>query len=71
MLLITESKLAEILGVSNRTLQNQRINGTGLPFKKIGKVIRYDFDLIMKYLEEQQYFSTDQAKMSKLNKMQR
>ena len=40
-----------LLGISPGTLQNLRINGT-LPYTKIGGVLYYDYQEIMKVLEK-------------------
>ncbi|GGK48474.1 MULTISPECIES: helix-turn-helix domain-containing protein [Flavobacteriaceae] len=44
-------EVKKLLGLSSGTLQNLRINGT-LPYTKIGGVIYYDYEQIMKVLEE-------------------
>lgn len=44
-------EVRELLSISPGTLQNLRINGT-LPYTKIGGVIYYDYDEIMRILED-------------------
>jgi hypothetical protein len=44
-------EVRELLGISPGTLQNMRANGT-LPFTKIGGVMFYDYENIIKMLEE-------------------
>ena len=44
-------EVRKLLGLSTGTLQNLRINGT-LPYTKIGGVIYYDYEEIMKILEQ-------------------
>ncbi len=44
-------EVRELLSISAGTLQNLRINGT-LPYTKIGGVIYYDYDEILKILDE-------------------
>ncbi len=44
------NEVKELLGVSNGTLQNLRINGT-LSYTKIGGILYYDYDEILKTLE--------------------
>lgn len=44
-------EVRELLSISPGTLQNLRINGT-LPYTKIGGVIYYDQEEIMKILED-------------------
>ena len=41
----------KLLGISAGTLANLRINGT-LPYSKVGGIILYDYDEIVKVLEE-------------------
>lgn len=47
---IKSLEVRQFLGISAGTLQNFRINGT-LPYTKIGGVIYYDLDEILKVLE--------------------
>ena len=44
-------EVRELLSISPGTLQNLRINGT-LPYSKVGGVIYYDYDEILKVMEE-------------------
>ena len=44
-------EVRDLLSISPGTLQNLRINGT-LPYSKIGGVIYYDYEEILKVLEE-------------------
>tara|TARA_R110001583_G_scaffold46395_2_gene145515 strand:+ start:194 stop:469 length:276 start_codon:yes stop_codon:yes gene_type:complete len=44
-------EVRKLLGLSTGTLQNLRINGT-LPYTKMGGVIYYDYEEIMKVLEQ-------------------
>ncbi len=44
-------EVRELLGISPGTLQNLRINGT-LPYTKVGGVLYYDYEEIMKVLEQ-------------------
>lgn len=37
----TTRQLAERWGISPRTLEGQRRNGSGVPFVRIGKLVRY------------------------------
>ncbi len=58
MEVITEVQLAKLLKVSPRTLQQQRQNGKGIPYFKIGKSVRYSIDVIKQYLQKHEYIST-------------
>jgi len=44
-------EVRELLGISPGTLQNLRVNGT-LPFTKVGGMVYYQSDDILKMLEE-------------------
>ena len=44
-------EVRELLGISPGTMQNLRINGT-LPYTKIGGIIYYDYEEIVKVLEQ-------------------
>lgn len=48
---LRSAEVREMLGISPGTLQNYRINGT-LPYTKLGSTIFYDYDLIIKILDE-------------------
>jgi hypothetical protein len=39
--LLTEDAVAEITGRSTSTLQKDRVTGTGIPYVKIGRQVRY------------------------------
>jgi hypothetical protein len=48
---LRSSEVREMLAVSPGTLQNLRINGT-LPYSKVGGVIFYPYDGIVRIMEE-------------------
>lgn len=48
---LKSQKVRELLSISPGTLQNLRINGT-LPYSKVGGVIYYDYEEILKVIEE-------------------
>jgi hypothetical protein len=49
----SERDLAEVLGVSVKTLQGHRIRGIGAPWKRIQGSIRYPIDLLEAWLAVQ------------------
>lgn len=49
--LLTAKELAEILGVSQETLAQNRYLGQGVPYIKVGARIRYRLDDVIAYLE--------------------
>jgi len=50
--LLKETEVARLLGFHVQTLRNQRFAGTGLPYFKIGRAVRYDMADIERYLDE-------------------
>ncbi len=48
---LRSQEVRELLGISQGTLQNLRINGT-IPYTKIGGVLYYDHPEIMQLLED-------------------
>lgn len=51
MSLLTTKEVSQYLGVSERTIFNWR--SEGMPYKKIGKVIRFDSGEVEKWVDEQ------------------
>ena len=47
--LLTVENLAEIMQVTTRTIHNYKSNG--LPYKKLGKAIRFDPDEVNEWLK--------------------
>ena len=56
--LLDQDRLAELLGCSARTLERQRLEGTGIPFCRIGRLVRYRLLDVSEYLETQRRTST-------------
>ncbi|MGJ5641504.1 helix-turn-helix domain-containing protein [Formosa sp. S-31] len=50
-------EVRELLGISPGTLQNLRINGT-LPYSKVGGVLYYDYQEIIKVIENNRIHNT-------------
>ena len=50
--LLTTKQLADVLGFAPKTLSNQRVLGTGIPFIKIGNAVRYKRSDVETYIEE-------------------
>ncbi len=55
---LTEGQLAEELGISVRTLQGDRQRGTGIPFVKLGRTVRYNWDSVLVYIQKHERIST-------------
>ena len=65
--LFTTKQVARVLGFAPKTLSNQRILGTGLPFIKIGNAVRYKKSDIETYIEENTYDHTGMVKVNSIN----
>lgn len=50
--LVNETEAARLLGISVKTLQNQRYYGKGLDFVKLGRMIRYKLADIEAYVAQ-------------------
>ena len=48
--LVTDRELSEILGLSRSTIS--RLRTLGLPYKKIGRSVRYDLEEVKKWIDE-------------------
>jgi len=46
---LNEKQLAERWGVSARTLHAARVKGTGVPFVRIGRSVRYRLEDVLAY----------------------
>jgi len=60
--LLNEHEAAEILGCSCWKLQKDRRNGSPIPYRKIGRSVRYADSDILAYLEAQTFSNTSQYK---------
>jgi hypothetical protein len=57
---LNEKQLAERWGVSVRTLQAARVKGSGVPFIRIGRAVRYRLEDVLAYEEDQRRTSTSE-----------
>jgi len=51
---ITEAELSAMTGRALQTLRNDRFKGRGFPYIKIGKLVRYDEDVVLAIMERSQ-----------------
>ena len=65
--LYTTKQVAKVLGFAPKTLSNQRILGTGLPFIKIGNAVRYKKSDIESFIEENTHDHTGMVKANSIN----
>jgi hypothetical protein len=49
---LTDIQLAQIIGKSEQTLRNDRNNGRGFPFYKVGRSVRYRLDECLTLVEQ-------------------
>lgn len=62
--LMTQAYLAEVLDVSERKLERDRHEGTGIAFVKIGRRVLYRREDVLGYLEDNRFTSTAEAKLA-------
>ena len=55
---LNEVELAELLGLSPRTLQNWRLKGEGPPFGKFGRSVRYSVATVAAWVAGRERSST-------------
>ncbi len=49
---ITEKQLSAMTGRALQTLRNDRFNGRGFPYIKLGKSVRYDEEVAIAIMEQ-------------------
>ena len=69
--LMTTKQLANVLGFASKTLSNQRVLGTGIPFIKIGNAVRYKRSDVETYIEENTFDHTGMVKADSKNKTEK
>lgn len=50
--LLCEKEVETIYGLNSRTLQRERTVGSGIPYHKIGRRVKYHVEDIEKYLKQ-------------------
>ena len=63
-LLLTQKQLAELRDTSERTLERERCNGTGVPFIKWGRRVFYRREDVLAFLQTRTFSSTAEAKLA-------
>jgi excisionase family DNA binding protein len=56
--LIDSKQAAQLLGCTKRKLENDRIKGGGIPFIKIGRLVRYDRQDLLEFIQAHKFSST-------------
>lgn len=49
---LTDKQVAELIGQAVQSLKNDRCNGVGLPYVKLKKTVRYDYQDVIEYMEK-------------------
>jgi hypothetical protein len=63
--LLTEAQVADILGISVKTLRNWRVSGGPLPFVKISRAVRYEPEAVARLIAERRRTSTSAPGIAK------
>ena len=63
LVLLDQDRLAKLLGCSARTLERQRLEGTGIPFTRVGRLVRYRLVDVLRHLESQRRTSTSDTRL--------
>ncbi len=50
-MLLTQQEVADYLRISTKTLERDRWQGTGLPFLKIGRSVRYRASDVLEFIQ--------------------
>ena len=63
--LLNTKEVSEILGVTVKSLANSRYTGIGIqvPYVKMGKLVRYEESVLEKYIEDNTFNHTGEAKV--------
>jgi hypothetical protein len=51
--------VADYIGKSTKSLENDRLKGAGIPFIRIGRTVRYDPAIVRRYLANKTVRTTD------------
>lgn len=62
--LLTEDELAKRWNVAPKTLSNQRCRGEGVPFIRLGRLIRYDPDVVAQHEAVRMIKSTSESEVA-------
>ena len=45
-ILLTENEVSKLFNINKHTLQRERFNGTGIPYVKLGRRVRYKIEIL-------------------------
>ena len=60
-----EHETAKITSISVKTLRNQRCLGEGIPYIKLRRSVRYDYEVVVRYMKEREVKIYDISSASK------
>jgi hypothetical protein len=60
---LTEKQVAEITGRALQTLRNERFQGRGIPYVKVGRSIRYSLEDVVGFMESRKIRTQDSSPM--------
>ena len=49
---LTEKEVQILTGIAVQSLRNARFLGRGIPYRKIGRSVRYNLDEVLSFMEE-------------------
>ncbi len=64
-MLLSTNDAAELLGLAPKTLRNWRVRGFGPPFLRLGSRVKYRESDLQRFLEDNQFSSTSEARAAK------
>lgn len=47
----SDREVSKVTGLAIQTLRNQRSNGKGMPYSKVGRRVLYDSDDVIRFIE--------------------
>jgi excisionase family DNA binding protein len=56
--MFNEDQAAQFLGVSVRTIQSWRVTGSGCPYVKLGRAVRYQKSKLIEWIEQNTRITT-------------
>ena len=58
---INETEVSQMTGIALSTLRNQRFQGAGMPYCKLGRSVRYSSEDVVNYMEQRK-INTNKAR---------
>lgn len=61
---LNEVQVSEMTGRALSTLRNERARGTGMPYIKVGRSVRYDYADIIEFMNARKIMTEDFRKVA-------